>query len=377
MRIVRCTKCKKYLHKAAACFHCGNTTGFEDIEVSTVHENAIEAYSKVESLVENQKFNEALELSHIVIEWMPNLADIFWLRLLAKNRCSNAATLIQKGFNCTEDPDFCNALTFSKSAERSAYEDVQSMVLAVQKALKTEILNHEYNCKMRTNILQIKKTMNGIVETHQKNLFSLWAELEETEKSMCILEKDCIMLAKEHSNDLEIAAKSASLIVSETRQLTRCNTECFHRLQVRMSHIRQQSDEAKTELVSIQKQHPWVKSFNNLVKTREGHVRQIANELTALRTYESTVKRTIDEITKIEQRHNTAINYVEAFDFSDAVNLLGKDIYNKILRSNGLGIDLEIAAFSPNPICTNSIVDNDEEDTDANYRAWGLPIDSY
>ena len=67
---------------------------------------------------------------------MPNLAGIFWLRLLAKNKCSFAAELIEKGFNCEDDADLCNALAFSTEAEHSIYLDIQNMVNAARKALK-------------------------------------------------------------------------------------------------------------------------------------------------------------------------------------------------------------------------------------------------
>lgn len=179
MKIVKCPKCSKYIHKANRCFHCGNTTGFDDVDIPQIHENVVAEYSKVESLVESKRFDEAL--SHTVIEWMPNLAGIFWLRLLAKNKCTSAAELIEKGFNCEDDADLCNALTFSTGAEHSIYLDIQNMVIAARKVLKEEISTHEYNCKMKTNIFQIKKTMQGETDSRKKKLFSLWSDLEETE----------------------------------------------------------------------------------------------------------------------------------------------------------------------------------------------------
>lgn len=381
MKIVKCAKCKKYVHKTGKCFHCGNTMGFDEVEMPVIHENAAVEYSRVESLVESKKFAEALTLSHTVIEWMPNLAGIFWLRLLAKNKCSNAAELIQKGFNCEEDSDFCNALTFSTSTERSAYQDVRIMVLDAQKTLKAEILNHEYQCKMNTNILQIKKTMKGEVDTRKKKLFALWAELEDTEQSMYTLEKDCILLSKEHSDALDKAAQVASSIKTETYRLEECTAENLHKYQIRIGNILQQSEQAKDAVESMKKQHPWVKSFNDLVKKRDEQVRQITDEISSLRIYEATVQQTLDEIDRIEQRHRTAIRAVEAFDFVDVANLLGRDSYNTVLRSIGLGVDIQISVSSqgwqPNTTYTTPIAADDDDDTDDYYSAWGLPNDNY
>lgn len=381
MKIVKCAKCKKYVHKTNMCFHCGNTMGFDEVEMPAIHENAVVEYSKVKSLVESKKFAEALTLSHTVIEWMPNLAGIFWLRLLAKNKCSNTAELIQKGFSCEEDADFCNALTFSVGAEHSAYLDVQNMILSAQKALKAEVLNHEYHCKMKTNILQIKKSMNDEVDARKKKLFSLWAELEETEHSLYTLEKDCILLSKEHSDALDKAAQAASSIKTETYRLEECTAENLHKYQIKIGNILQQSEQAKDAMESMKKQHPWVKSFNDLVKKRDEQVSQITNEISSLKIYEATVQQTLNEIDIIEQRHRTAIRAVEAFDFMDAANLLGKDSYNNVLRSIGLGVDVQISVSSQDwqPYTTYTIpIDADAgEDTEDYYNEWGLPNDSY
>lgn len=381
MKIVKCAKCKKYIHKTGKCFHCGNTMGFDEVEMPAIHENASVKYSRVESLVATKKYAEALTLAHTVIEWMPNLAGIFWLRLLAKNKCSTAAELIQKGFNCEEDADFCNALTFSTGAEHSAYQDVQSMVLAARKALKEEVLNHEYHCKMKTNILQIKNTMKGEVDSRKKKLFALWAQLEETEHSMYTLEKDCILLSKEHSDALDKAAQAASSIKTETYRLEECTAENLHKYQVRIGNILQQSEQAKDAMESMKKQHPWVKSFNDLVKKRDEQVRQITNEISSLKIYEATVQQTLDEIDRIEQRHRTAIRSVEAFDFVDAANLLGKDSYNTVLRSIGLGVDIQISVpsqgWQSNTTYTTPVDNDADDDTDDYYSAWGLPNDNY
>lgn len=381
MKIVKCSKCNKYVHKTGKCFHCGNTMGFNEVEMPAIHESAAIEYSRVESLIESKKYAEALSLSHTVIEWMPNLAGIFWLRLLARHKCSNAAELLQKGFNCEEDSDFCNALAFSTGAERSAYQDVRSMVLAAQKALKTEILNHEYQCKMKTNILQIKKTMKGEVDARKKKLFALWAELEETEQSMYTLEKDCILLSKEYSDALDKAAQAASSIKTETYRLEECTAENLHKYQVRIGNILQQSEQAKDAMESMKKQHPWVKSFNDLAKKRDEQVRQITNEISSLKIYEATVQQTLDEIDRIEQRHRTAIRAVEAFDFMDVANLLGKDSYNIVLRSIGLGVDIQISVstqgWQPNTTYTTPIAADDDDDADDYYSAWGLPNDNY
>lgn len=77
MKIVRCPKCGKYIHKAVKCFHCGNTAGFEEISGSDVHENITQEYARMDILIEDKKYDEAIALSYTILEWMPNLAGVF------------------------------------------------------------------------------------------------------------------------------------------------------------------------------------------------------------------------------------------------------------------------------------------------------------
>lgn len=362
MKIVKCPKCGKNIHKANRCFHCGNTTGFSDVDMPRVHENVAAEYAKAESLVKSKRFDEALSLSHVVIEWMPNFAAIFWLRLLAKNKCICAAELIEKGFDCEDDADLCNALKFSMGAEHSAYLDIQNMVIAARKVIKEEIAKHAYDCKMMTNILQIKKTMQGEIDSRKKKLFSLWSDLEETEYALYTLEMDCRLLSKEHTEALDKAADAASSTKTEVYRLEECTAEELHKYQVKIGTILDQSKQAKVDLENMKKQHPRIHEFNNLLKKRDEQVCLISEEISSLRSYEVTIQQTLDEIDGIEAQHRKAMREVEAYNFLDAAHLLGKDCYSKILRSVGFGVDAQTAISSqewkPNTISASPVIDD-------------------
>lgn len=132
----------------------------------------------------------------------------------------------------------------------------------------------------------------------------------------------------------------------------------------------------------MKKQHPWVRAFNDLVKKRDEQVRLISAEISSLRSYEATIQQTLNEIDRIEERHRKATRAVEAYDFLDAANLLGKDCYNTILHNIGLGIDVQTSISSqdwqPNTISASPIDDDDDDvDTDDYYSACGLPNDNY
>lgn len=381
MKIVKCKKCGKYIHKAVKCFHCGNTAGFEEISSVEVHENVAQEYARMDVLIEDKKYDEAIALSYTILEWMPNLAGVFWLRLLAKYKCSTAIDLICKGFPCDEDADFCNALDFSTDEEHSAYEDIKAAVSQIRVSLKKEISEHEYNSKSATDIMQIKKTMQREIEHRKEKLFSLWSDLEDTEHSLYALEMDCRLLTKEHQTGLEKSAQAAATIKSEAYRLQECTAKELHSLQVRMGNVLQQSESSKDSIDSMKKQHPWVKSFSDLVTKRNEKVRLINSEISSLSSYERTVQQTVSKIERIESIHRTALIAVDKYDFTDSAALIGTNAFNDVLRSAGVGVGSSVSMVSEEKVSSTNVDEMQSGDADTemameDYRAaWGLNED--
>lgn len=381
MKIVKCPNCGKYIHKATKCFHCGNTGGFKEISGGEVHENVAQEYARMDVLIEDKQYKEVIALSYKVLEWMPNLAGVFWLRLLAKNKCSTAIDLISKGFPCDEDADFCNALDFSMEEEHSAYEDIKAAVSQIKVSLKKDISEHEYHSKSATDIMQIKNTMQEEIERRKEKLFSLWSDLEDTEHSLYALEMDCRLLIKEHQTGLEEAAQAASAIKSETYRLEECTAEKLHSLQVRMENVLQQSESSKDSIDSMKKQHPWVKAFSDFVTKRNEKARLINSEISLLSSYERTVQKTVSEIERIESRHKAALVAADKYDFINAAALLGMSAFNDVLRRAGVGVGSSVSVVSEEEIQSTkvdeaqSVYKDTEMDMEDYYAACGLNED--
>lgn len=380
MKIVKCSQCGKYMHLEDQCLYCGNTNGFDEIDTPHIHENVFSEYLQAETLVKNRKFEEARLLSDKVIEWMPNLAGIFWIRLLAKKKCASTIELLGKGFNCEDDADFCNALKFSDSVEHKVYLDIKNLMITAREVLKEAVLNHKFDCVLKTNVLQIKKSMKNEIDARKEKLLSLWDDLEDIEHNLYALEMDCKLLAKEYRETLDKSERAASYIKTETYRLEQCKEEDFLKYRMRIENINQQSEQAKADLESIKKKHLWVHSFNELVKKRDDQVHLISAEIFSLKSYEKTIQQTLNEIDRIEDQHRKAIRTVAVYDFFEAANLLGKDCYNIIFRNIGLGLDVQSFISSqdwkPTTIST-SHKGTGGDDTDDYYSAWGLPNDSY
>lgn len=373
MNIVRCNKCGKFIHNEHKCYLCGNQEEFEMTTDVSVHKNAVEDYSRMEGLLKMKKYDEVIDLSYKVLEWTPNLAGAFWLRLLANNNCVDTIELISKGFSCEDDSDFCNALLYSEGAEREMYDNIQRIIREIQKVLKEELKQHELQCKMQTNILQIKNSMQGEIEKRKQKILALWSELEKIEHAMYVIETDCKLLVKEHQIGLETAARVAANIKAETYKLEECEVDELHSFQIRLGDVLLQSESSKESLDSMKKQHPWVKNFGELVLQRDQLIQNIKSEISSLTSYESSVQQTISEINRIEQQHKSALLENDKFEFAEGVALIGLDKFNQILHSIGVSADASIdlsRAREIKPIPVIRIDDDSETDDDADYMSY-------
>ena len=340
MKIGKCSQCGNYMYSGECCLYCGNTDVNNEIVLPPINEKVVELISETENLVKTRKFDEAIRLSNIILEWPPNFARIFWLRLLAKKKCSSALELLGKGFDCENDADFCNAIKYSMGEEKSIYSDLRIKVNAFREMIKKEIIDHEMECKLRTDILAINRDMEKEVNKRKEKLFSLWSDLEATEYSLYALEMDFKWLSKEYIEALDKSEQAASFIKTETYKMEECTEINLHKYQIRIGNAMQQSEEAKAAIDNMKRTHPWVDEYKTLLAKRDEQARCLAKELSSVRDYRKSINHTISEIDDIEDNHRKAFHMADMYNFQYAFKLLGKNQFNQVFHN--LGIRQEI-----------------------------------
>ena len=85
----------------------------------------------------------------------------------------------------------------------------------VQETLHHAVQTNEFRAKAEYGLLELKNGMQEEINRRRQSLFSMWSELEKTERELYALELDCQILTKEYQNALNAAAQSATAIKSE------------------------------------------------------------------------------------------------------------------------------------------------------------------
>lgn len=329
MIITKCDKCGNLMHQADRCFACGNTINFTKVDFNLmIHENVKDKYENLEHLVKEKKYDEALVLSKLILEWMPSFSDVFWLRLLSKNHCNTDEELIRKGVSCEDSSDYYNAVVFANEVQRKVYTNVATKISDVKHVLTQYITEHEYSEKNNTSIIQIQLEYTSEIERCRKKLFQMWNELQQIESQMVALEKDCSLLINEHKETLYKSSSDSASIKAKAYKMEQCYENDIHEYTIQFGELIYQSEQAKNSIESIRRQHTWLETYDALLKKRDNLVSQINNEIISLKKYETKVQLTVSEIERIEARHAAALISITKYNFSEIRSLLGENRFS-------------------------------------------------
>lgn len=335
MKIVKCSRCGKTLIKSNKCYHCGNLREFDFIRSVNPTGNAADKLLRLEQLVSEKKYEDALAISFEVIEWLPDESSVYWFRLLARNQCSDASELIAHGFDYINDADIHNAVRYAPANEKQIYSDIQDAVRKLQGALLEAISVHRINSISATGIVQAKKDAAREIESRRKRITALWNELEDIEAQMYLLETDCKLVAREHQASLSSTAKAADSTKNEIYRLSECTEENRRKYIAYLTAYEKESNESKFALINLRSDYESARKFNALAADRDRKSSEVSDEISNLRKYEQNLRRKIAEVEKIETRHNAAVQATENFNFSDAAALLGMQSFSTVLNQSG------------------------------------------
>lgn len=336
MIINRCIKCGKLIHEAGKCFWCGNTVEFTRVNTNVVvHDNVKQEYSQLELLLKNEKYDEILEFSDVILEWMPFCSDIFWIRLLAKHKCNTDEALIYKGFSCDYSGDYYNAVLYADEMQKDIYLSVADKISSAKVSLVKCIREHEYKEKYNTSIMKIQSEYDYEIENYRNKLFSNWEKLNQVENKMAIAEKDYLLTTYEYKDALDKVSQSAVVIQYKACTLERCSATEYQWFVSQFDSLTLQSDQAKKNLDSIEKSEV-IDDYDALIKKRDEFISKIKEDIKSMKEYEDYVKSTISEIEKIEIRHKLALDDVERCNFSEVRRLIGETSFVLAFKEAGI-----------------------------------------
>ena len=334
--ISKCQKCGALIHTASTCFHCGSTRMGTVHNVDDIHANVLEEYRLMVAALKDRRFSEVLKLSDKVIEWMPRFAEMYWIRFLASHQCASDIELIYNGVDCTQDPNYCNAVAYACSEEYRVYKDVEDIIAKLKKQLEREIALYIHKKKEDTYLIDLHQSLEKKVAEKRNRLFVEWQKLQKIEQDLIVIQMNCKLRAREYQDVLDSAKiKSESIKLEANKRVDLSDAE-VHSFRVRMGAVLQQSEQARQAIDDFKRQHPWVKEFAQLEKTRDEQVEIIKTELADMKKFETSLLDAIAAYEKIVTTSKQLKSKLGNMQFSGIKAIVGDRVFTTALREVGV-----------------------------------------
>lgn len=232
MSIIKCCSCQKVIHIGenfgTSCIFCGAANNYSTN--SSLRGKIQEYIRKIKELIKASKFRDAMEVCNDYIEIYPNIAELYWLRLLAHYNCKNDVELIQKGVNIKNDIDFTCCMHFADSLEKECLEQLWTIREAIISDINQALITTERKEKIKTGISDIKKNTESELNQLRKDLREQVVELDSAEKELRDAFFDCsVMISsrKQRFNEFLGKAEQSKKQIDSKNEMTESEKATF------------------------------------------------------------------------------------------------------------------------------------------------------
>ena len=336
MKYLKCAACGKAQPVMTHCIYCGEKAGNEQVEEVAVHPNAAARLQEAEQAVRDGEFKKALELTSELTAQLPDSATVFWLRLLAGNRCKNAGDLIIHGVSEETDPDFASAAAHAKGLELASLRQVAETSKAIQKKLIEALRRTEYKALRKANVYALRDEAQMRTEACKKEIFACWEKLRRAEDELCALDLNGTLLVYSERDAVNTANRKIQQEKSALSPGGGLSEKDAAALDFRLGALLYQSENAEAQVKAMEDSHPWTAKQRTLTEQRD---RAAENCRDALARLEALNREIAERTNRIADKNNTfheAILFAEGMRFFPGCTALGVDAFQEVLASAGI-----------------------------------------
>ena len=353
MKIMQCSNCNRYIFNSDKCIHCNIDAKKEEIIELKVNGNATDRLKYIEVMIEGKKFKNAIDEIEKVVEWLPEVSYIFWLKVLAKNKCSNVREVIGKGVELGDDPDFYKALKLSKDVEHEIYLDIQKTLLSLKNMFRESIVEQLNREKRETGIVEETNRFDQMLKDCTKELLNEWTKFDDIETRINLLYKNIQLSLNEHLSALKDCEKKSEKLYnklpninrlkngsfdSDKFDLMRISEETIYSCEIEAGCLTSFFEMEKNEIEGYIENHPWISEIRELEVLRDEKKEDIEAYIREIKNCKSRMGKIISQVHEIEDKYNAVLSSLDRYSFKAAIDILGEDSIDKIYKKCGVYI---------------------------------------
>ena len=324
MRATSCVQCGRPQVFVRQCIFCGSTkTDFwEDVE-----------NQEVADLVRGGQFEEALNLAEQQVQCLPDEAEGYFLRLLARRKCAAVEDLLGKGFNSEDSTDFYSALHLSEGNTREALAGIEAWMQNISRRLISAEDRYLANYRENLHLMDERQRLEGIGQKERLDLFNLYRQIEDVEGDIYQAAKRCRNALSQAERHLADAKKSAQSVFVATRT-PGMSKEDYDSWKIQVANVEKAAKAAVAEYDMAKTRYAQEISVPS--RRREDLYKAITNRLKKWNEMGDNARDLLQSLEHEKERVNAIKEEIAAGLFSGVAEHLGEDAFFRALKEAGL-----------------------------------------
>ena len=326
MKIVTCAKCGKEIHRADRCCYCGGTDFLPTGHQIWVHENVETEFPMMEELLKQKEFSQVIDLTNIVLDWMPRCAEAYWMRLLARNGCVDDRELILLGVNLEDDGDFFNATRYGEDVENRTYTAVQERRESLESILLERLREHYRKELRELDLPGYRDALEDEIIGEEKRVLELCTRLWELELEICNLDQRAQLVGDPCREVTALAEQRLEAVRKEIYRMQTWNEVEYQKIQIRLGAVLELYEEGRLAREEMIQNHPWAQQYREMLEEQK----RIRKELETIRKTLDDARKKGDELLASFQdlrREACQVIYSMSRDFDWVREILGEQVF--------------------------------------------------
>lgn len=333
MNTVLCSKCNNHIQVLDAsnsiCIFCGN-----DITVNRTEAGYFAlCVSECEKTLLDNNYSRAVELYDKYIEKFPNSSQLYWGRMLSRNRCKNDTELLVRGINIINDSDYVLAFHFASPEQKIYY----GKIATIYKSIVADVINclhkNEKIEKQNTDIKKIQTETLSDIDILQSEMVKKIKKLDEVEYRLKNKSIDSNVLINMAKTTIDTYVGLVEKIKNEVQSKSELEYAQSHEYKVQISRNSSICNQEWNYLQNF-KSTALGKEYLTIVAEQN----QAEKEVSAvMRKIEEVIKKMNDlivNISLISNKYKDAIDEINNGSYEKANTLIGDDNLRSIVKKH-------------------------------------------
>lgn len=324
----QCNKPTDVLHyDHTKCIHCGKSLSKKILKTS-ISSTVLTVFT----CLKERDFDKVIVLCDNYIESDDNsTSDIYWMRMLASNRCINDFELVKQGINIRNNIDKIKAYLYANELEKHTINILLRIFDDTQRCLKSELHRKKI-------ALQKQLKMDSVQKRNTSNIFSIMTQYHNKLTELSKIEQEMMVVY----NCLESAKRNCKSRVEQSHinmerlleTLNKISTLTVGQYNIHNETILKNTTVSNFECWRLEwGNYAMHAEYKELLEKHTDTLEELKMLLNGINNYQNEISSIIKEYDNIENHYQVLIDELDAYKWDNIQKFIDAEKYAEIVSN--------------------------------------------